>query len=204
MTIKQFNGAYLANEDRVLFRFNTENQDDYRFWFTRRVTLFILAATSHLRAKKMEQTHSPDAAKAIGQFEKEAILEVAKTENTRANSYESGIHFPIGFDPILVMDVTCALTKNGEKLADLNNVKDSEIDDELSMDFVLPGGANLNLKLAPNMLQAMCSLLDQLRLQAGWGEALLQAKNSPAESPNEGEKIEQNSEIKASKNYSIH
>ena len=204
MSIKQFNGTYLVNEDRILFRFNTQNQEEYRFWFTRRVTLFILAATTHLLAKKMEQTHSPDAAKAIGEFEKEAILETAKTENTQANSYESGIHFPIGFDPVLVMDVTCALTKNGERLVNLTDVKDGEIDNELSMDFMLPGGANLNLKLAPNTLQAMCVLLDQLRLQAGWGEALLQANNSPSDLQNDEQKIEENSEVKTSKNYSIH
>ena len=200
MSIKQFNGTYLVNEDRVLFRFNTQNEEEYRFWFTRRVTLFILAATSHLLAKKMEQQHSPDAAKAISEFEKQAILEASKNENSQAKSYESGVNFPIGFDPVLVMDVTCALTKNGEKLAQLSDVKDGEIDHELSVDFVLPGGANLNLKLAPNTLQAMCVLLDQLRLQAGWGEALLQVRNAPNDAPSE----EQNSEVKTSKNYSIH
>ena len=70
MTIKQFNGSYSANEDRILFRFNTQNQEEYRFWFTRRVTLFILAATSHLLSKKLEQTHSADAVKALNEFEK--------------------------------------------------------------------------------------------------------------------------------------
>jgi hypothetical protein len=116
MSIKQFNGAYLVNEDRILFRFNTQSQEEYRFWFTRRVTLFILAASSHLHSKKMEQTHSPDVVKAIGDFEKEVILETVKTENAQAQTYEAGLNFPLGFDPILVMDVTCSLTKNGEKL----------------------------------------------------------------------------------------
>ncbi len=200
MSIQQINGTYLINEDRVLFRFNTQNHEEYRFWFTRRVTLFILAATTHLLAKKMEQTHSVDAAKAIGEFEKEAILEAAKTGNAQSQTYESGVNLPIGFDPVLVMDVTCALTKNGEKLAQLSDVKEGEIDNELSMDFVLPGGANLNLKLPPNTLQAMCVLLDQLRLQAGWGEGILQLKNSPQQE----QASDENSEVKTSKNYSIH
>ena len=43
MSIKQFNGSYMPNEDRLMFRFNTVEDDEYRFWFTRRVTLFILA-----------------------------------------------------------------------------------------------------------------------------------------------------------------
>lgn len=196
MTIKQFNGTYFLNEDRILFRFNTQNQEEYRFWFTRRTTLFILAATAHLIAKKLEQTHSPDAAKALGEFEQQAILEAAKNENASPQNYESGILFPLGFDPILIMDVTCALTKNGEKIAKIEDVKDGKIDDALSVDFVLPGGANLNLKLAGNTLQTMRVLLDQLRLQAGWGEVAMLASNSPQE--------EENFQAKSSQNISIH
>ena len=196
MSIRQFNASYLANEDRILFRFNTQNQEEYRFWFTRRVTLFILAATAHLLAKKLEQTHSPDAAKAMNEFEKVAILEVVKSEDSQSQAYETGLNFPLGFDPILVLDVTCALTKNGEKIAKIEDVNEGEIDDVLSLDFMLPGGANLNLKLAVNLLQAMCVLLDQLRQQAGWGEAILQIKNTPDE--------EQSLEIKTNQNISIH
>jgi hypothetical protein len=196
VTIKQLNGTYLVNEDRVLFRFNTQNQEEYRFWFTRRVTLFILAATSHLLGKMREQTHSPDAAKAINHFEKEAILEASKNEQTTSQAYETGLNFPLGFDPILVMDVTCSLTKNGEKLTTPAELKKDKIDDVLSLDFVLPGGANVNLKLATNTLQMMCVLLDQLRLQAGWGEAILKVKNPPNE--------EQHFDSKLSEKISIH
>ena len=176
MTIKQFNGSYFLNEDRILFRFNTQNQEEYRFWLTRRTTLFILAATSHLLAKKLELSHSPDAAKALNEFEKEAILESAKREGTPAQAYEAGLNFPLGFDPILVMDVTCSLTKNGKKLTHITDAKDGVIDENLSIDFMLPGGANINIKLAGNILQTMCVLLDQLRQQAGWGEAVLKPK----------------------------
>lgn len=42
--------------------------------------------------------------------------------------------------------------------------------DLLSMDLILPGGANINLKLAGQTLQAMCMLLNQLREHASWGE----------------------------------
>jgi hypothetical protein len=196
MTIKQFNGTYFLNEDRILFRFNTHNQEEYRFWLTRRTTLFILAASSHLLGKKLEQTHSPDAAKALGEFEKEVILESAKTENSTSKAYESGLNFPLGFDPILVMEVSCALTKNGEKLAHMSDEKEGGIDEDLSLDFMLPGGANINMRLAGNTLQTMCVLLDQLRLQAGWGESILQSTNSSTE--------EQNSDAKSSTKISIH
>jgi hypothetical protein len=169
MTIKQFNGSYLTQEDRLLFRFNTVDDAEFRFWFTRRVTLFILGATAHLLTKHLEKTHSPETAAAITEFQKEALKEQvskqasqqgeAKGEQGRqvaVEAYQAASNYPIGADPLLVMDVKCELSKDGEA-------------DVLSMDFVLPGGANLNLKLGGPTLQAMCLLLDQLRETAAWG-----------------------------------
>ena len=196
MTIKQFNASYLVNEDRILFRFNTQDKAEYRLWLTRRVTLFILVATSHLLQKKLEKTHSSDAAKALNEFGKQAILETVKQAKDVSNDFESGITFPIGADPLLVMDVTCSLTKNGEKLAFLEKTKDGQIDDNLSIDFLLPGGANLNLKLSENLMQAMTILLDQIRQNAGWGETLPQEKKL--------EKIEDDHANPVNENISIH
>jgi hypothetical protein len=196
MTIKQFNATYMAQEDRILFRFNTQDQSEYRLWFTTRVTLFILAATSHLLTKKLEQAHSIDAAKALNEFEKQAILDIAKGQNVSGQNYEAGTNFPLGFDPILVMDVTCALTKNGEKLAYIESTNNEEINDSVSIDFVLPGGANLNLNLAGNMMRGVYFLLDQLRQNALWGEAILTAKNDV--------ETEVNSDEKKSSNISFH
>jgi hypothetical protein len=170
MSIKQFNATYLAHDDRLLFRFNTLEDSEFRFWFTRRVTLFILAATSHLVVKKLEQSHSPQAAKAIAEFSKQAI-EVNQGGGgvTQVDSYQPANHYPLGADPLLVIDVKCALEKQGEE-------------DLLSLDLVLPGGANINLKMARPTLEAMCLLLNQLREHAGWGEVpqVQEVANTPA------------------------
>ena len=197
MSIKQFNASYLVNEDRILFRFNTHDEAEYRLWFTRRVTLFILVATARLIAKKLEKTHSSDAAKALTEFEKEAALQSPEDKKEVPQLFESGTQFPIGAEALLVMDVSCSLTKNDEKLAYIQSAKEGQIDDDaLSIDFLLPGGANLNLKLPENLLKNVCALLDKLRLSAGWGEAVLQEKIS--------EKNNQHLDLKASSNQSIH
>ena len=158
MTIKQLNATYLAADDRLLFRFNTVEDKEFRFWFTRRVTLFILAATQHLIVKSLEKNHTPEAAKALAEFGKEAL---------RANQSEQGVAqvdvyvpantYPMGADPVLVIDVKCALEKQGSE-------------DLLSLDLMLPGNSNINLKLSGPILQAMCILLNQLREHASWGE----------------------------------
>jgi hypothetical protein len=177
MSIKQLNASYLLNEDRILLRLNTQDHVEYRLWLTRRVTLFILAASTHLLTKKLEKVHSPETAKAVNEFQKTALLEAAKTANAGAQNYEAGTQFPIGFDPLLVMDASCSLTKNGEKLAAQKISTEIDFDDTLSIDFLLPGGANLNLNLPVNMMRALCLLLDQLHQQAGWGEAVFAIQN---------------------------
>jgi hypothetical protein len=172
MGIKQLNASYLVNEDRILFRFNTPEEAEYRLWITRRVGLFILAATTHLLTKHLEQTHTAETAKAIDVFEKEALVEASKIANTAPNEYQSGIQFPIGSEPILVMDASCSLLQNKVSDDSKSNVITSNSNEIISIDFALPGGANLNLKLASNMVRAITLLLDQLRQQAGWGEAV--------------------------------
>lgn len=158
MTIKQFNATYLAHDDRLQFRFNTTEDTEFRFWFTRRVTLFILAATSHLLVKNLEQSHTPEVAKAIAEFGEEAVkAERGRRETVKPETYLPANNYPLGADPVLVLDVKCSFEK-----------QDSE--DMLSLDLVLPGGANINLKMAGPTLQAMCLLLNQLREHATWGD----------------------------------
>lgn len=158
MSIKQINASYLVNDDRLLFRFNTNEGAEFRFWFTRRVTLFILAATHHLVVKNLEQTHTPQAAKAIAQFgQDEAQSQLSGKDQAGQDFYAPGDAYPLGADLVLVMDVKCTMEQQG-------------LDDVLSLDLVLPGGANVNVKLAGPVLNGMCVLLNQLRQHANWGE----------------------------------
>ena len=177
MTIKQLNATYLVNEDRILLRLNTPEEAEYRLWITRRVALFILAASTHLLTKHLEQTHTAETAKAIDAFEKEALVEASKIANAAPNEYQSGIQFPLGSEPILVMDVSCSLLQNNASEGGNSDANSSGNHDIVSIDFVLPGGANLNLKLASTMVRAINLLLDQLRQQAGWGEAVFAIQN---------------------------
>jgi hypothetical protein len=177
VSIKQINATYLAQEDRILLRFNTPEEAEYRLWITRRISLFIMAAATHLLTQKLEQMHTAETAKAIDTFEKEALIEASKIANTTPNEYQSGIQFPLGSEPILVMDVSCSLLQNNASEGGNSDVNSSSNQDIISIDFALPGGANLNLKLASTMVRAINLLLDQLRQQAGWGDAVLAIKN---------------------------
>jgi hypothetical protein len=185
MSIKQLNASYLLNEDRILLRLNTADNSEYRLWMTRRVTLFILVASQHLLAKKLEQEHSPETAKALNTFEQEAILEASKTANAGAQEYVPGSKFPLGFDPLLVMEAACSWAQkpDPEKMPQAEHA--SGLIPGLSLDLLLAGGAKLNLQLVDSMMRAMCLLLDQVRQQAGWGEASLIIQDGESASDDE-------------------
>jgi hypothetical protein len=174
MSIHQFNGSYLVNEDRILFRFNTQNKEEYRLWFTRRICLFLLAAITHLLSKKIGQSYTPEAVSAINTFQTEAASKEIQQESPASQIYESGAQYPLGFDPLLVVDVSCSLVNTTQKEGESEQVL-------ISTDFKLPGGANLNLTLPGFTIQTMCALLGQLKNQAGWGEfALKENEASPS------------------------
>lgn len=55
MSIKQFNGSYSPNDDRIIFRFNTVDDNEYIFWLTRRVTHIILSSTGEMIKTEYEK-----------------------------------------------------------------------------------------------------------------------------------------------------
>ena len=160
MTIKQINANYLLQEDRILLRINTAAQEEFDFLLTRRVTLFILAASEHLVEKQLEQQHEPATAKAVAQFEKTNLGNIEP-----GPEFESGSAFPLGNAPILVLDVTCSIVQEG---------LETETQEQLfSIDLVLGKDQSINLKLPKPMLLALRALLEQICDQASWGRAVI-------------------------------
>jgi hypothetical protein len=70
------------------------------------------------------------------------------------------------------MDASCSLLQNNATEAGKSSAMTNGNNEIVSIDFSLPGGANLNMKLASTMVRAITLLLDQLRQKAGWGDAV--------------------------------
>lgn len=60
------------------------------------------------------------------------------------------------YDAILVMDAKCEMIKIEEQ-------------DVFSLDFILPGGGNINLKLPEPIMKSLILLLEEQNIQAKWG-----------------------------------
>lgn len=161
MTIKQFNASYLLQEDRIVFRINTQTKEEFVFLFTRRVALFLLAATEHLVEKLLEQRHDLATAKAVADFEKKGLVD----SGASGPDFEAGEIFPLGQSPLLVLEVTCSITEPEQAGGD----------SLFSIDFVLGADQSFNLKLPKTMLIALRLLLENLCDQASWGRAVITA-----------------------------
>lgn len=166
MSIKQLNASYLPQEDRILFRINTQTKEEFVFLFTRRATLFILAASDHLVEKQLEQRHDQATAKAVADFEKKGLVDVGSS----GPEFEPGETFPLGQSPLLVLEVTCSIAEPDQ----------SSGESIFSIDFVLANDQSINLKLPKPMFIAMRLLLENLCDQATWGRAVITANPTDA------------------------
>ena len=52
--INQFSANYNPIEDRILFRFNTTDLKEFRFWFSRRVASKLLKVMPEERRKELK------------------------------------------------------------------------------------------------------------------------------------------------------
>jgi len=154
MGIKQFNGEWVAQEDRVMFRFNTHENEEFSLWLTRRMVQGVLQGTQHLAVKNLEKHHPPQVAQAVQAFQQQAVAQQVKFED----SYQSAAQKPLGEAPILVIGLVM-----------------NQMEDQTAIEFQMNNGQSVNLKLPLPVLQLMVTLLNKLQDTAGWGVGLSEA-----------------------------
>lgn len=156
MSITQFNATYVPDEDRVMFRFNTNQSQEYRLWFSRVVVRNLLRVLDQGSVAVLAREHPVEQAKAIAEFKQQA-----KAANPQFTTFVPATQFPLGADPVLVTNVKLTLHEGHTAL-------------ELS----LKKGQVLTMRLSEDMLGQMRLLLQTIEQRAEWG--LLAPAVSPA------------------------
>ena len=151
MSIKQFNGEWVCQQDRVLFSFNTSEDQEFSFWFTRYVLKGLLAGAQQLNVQALAQTHSPQVAQVIQSFQQASVTQQLNFQET----FQSAKQKPIGDTPLLVTGVM--LNRQGEVVT-------------LKLD--LESAKSVQVQMTPEVLQVMLALLDKLQGVAQWGVGL--------------------------------
>jgi hypothetical protein len=151
MGIKQFNGEWVSQEDRVMFRFNTHDNQEFSFWLTRRMVQALLQGSHQLSVQTLEKTHAPHVAQAVQAFQQQAVAQQVKFRD----GYEAAAEKPLGEQPLLVVGLVM-----------------NQADDQTHIEFQLVSGQRVNLNLPQKVLQLMVTLLNKLQDNAAWGVGL--------------------------------
>jgi len=146
MSITQFNATYVLEEDRVLFRFNTSQSQEYRLWLTRVVVRNILALGAQASVAVLAREHPPEQAKAIAEFKQQA-----KAEQAKFTTFVPATNFPLGADPILVHQARLMVKENATAL-----------------ELVLPKGQVMTMNLTQDMVDQLRLLLQTIGERAQW------------------------------------
>ncbi|NQW94775.1 MAG: hypothetical protein HQ446_12245 [Polaromonas sp.] len=146
MSIRQLNASYVAEEDRVMLRFTTLANEEYRLWLTRAVVGALMQQTQALAVKKLEQDHSVQQAKAVAQFKQQVLQQ--EVSYTR---FEGAARLPLGAEPVLVKAVQ-AMVREAQAVLVLQLAK----------------GQSLTLKLGDDLLGKLQLLLHRMNDSARW------------------------------------
>lgn len=148
MSIKQFNGEWICREDRVLFRFNTTDDQEFSFWLTRFVVKNLIQGAQQLAVKTLEKEHPPQVAQAMQEFQQQAVAQQANFQET----YQAPTQKPLGDEPLLVTGLV--IHQNGELT---------------SVEFQLVTQKSVNVQMNQSVMQVMVTLLNKLQETAQWG-----------------------------------
>mgnify|MGYP000110715184 FL=1 len=168
MNIHQLNVSHVDRQDRLLLRLNTPTGQEFRFWFTRRLTLRLLPALQQA-LERMEahqtQTIAPDPASQhmLTELKRETFLQQADFQTPYAAPTQPP---PQEEEPMLVTDVQLDFQTSGVQLS--------------LQDKGAPGGLaqTCHLHLQPALMHGLIHLMTQAVAQAEWQTAL--SATSPA------------------------
>lgn len=166
MSIKQFNGTYHPLEDRLQVRFNTPNDEEFRLWLTRRLTLHLLHFCEQFAHRQLSTKHLPAIVKDIDEFEQQALKQKADFSTAYAPSQT----LPLGNLPILVTGIT---------LKTIDVTENSHV----NLSFLLENNMNIGLTISRDMLNAIRLLLDDLVAASGWKRTTIDMTDAPATEP---------------------
>lgn len=146
MSLRQLNATYVAEEDRVIFRVTTMAGEEYRLWLTRARVAELLELTQRVHVAQWEQAHLQSQAKAIAEFQHEAIK-----MNTQFSSFEPAPRLPLGAEPVLVRRIGAEIRGEG-----------------VALELSLSHNRALTLKLDEKLLVKVRLLLEQIAQKAAW------------------------------------
>ncbi len=166
MNIHQLSVHHDERQDRLLLRLNTQEQQEFRFWLTRRMTLRLMPAIQQ-SAVRLEAAQPGVAAtdvpaqQLLSEFKRDAFLKKADFATPFDNH---ATQWPLGAEPLLITDVHLTIEPNGGLKIAFEDKSD-------------PAQARAcQLHLQVSLVHGMVHLIQQACEKAEWGTVGIAAK----------------------------
>lgn len=159
MNIHQLSVHHDERQDRLLLRLNTQDQQEFRFWLTRRMTLRLLPAIQQ-SAVRLEAAQPGVAATdapaqhLLSELKRDAFLKKADFATPFENH---ATQWPLGAEPLLITDAHLSIQANGSL----------EISFEDKSDPAQARACQLHLQVS--LVHGMVHLIEQASEKAEWG-----------------------------------
>ena len=153
MIIQKLNGAFIADQDRVLLRISSSNQEELRLWLTRRTCIDFLNKTKEISVKSIEKLQKMpiSSAKVVDQFNQDVLAEKINYQAP----FEASNKLPLGHEPVLVKQIDCS------HMIDVQ-------ENTLSIHLLLHPKKVISSQLNHLKLNAFRSLIEKLVKEAHW------------------------------------
>ena len=170
MHIHQLSVQHNERQDRLLLRLNTQDQQEFRFWLTRRMTLRLVPAIQQsavrLEAAQPGVAATDEAAQhLLSELKRDAFLQQADFATPFENH---ATQWPLGAEPLLITDAHLSIQANGAL----------EISFEDKSDPAQARDCQLHLQVS--LVHGMVHLIQQAIEKAEWGNLGSFAKVSDA------------------------
>ena len=149
--IKQFNASYISQEDRLMLRISTLENEEIRLWLTRLLCIKFMAYSENKSLVMLNSIHSAKDAKTIDHFKQEALLLEPKPIST----FNLNLKLPLGPRPILIHDI---------------RFEDRSVNDKTFyiITFALQTNHELKYTITHQDLDSMRMLLNSVSEKANW------------------------------------
>ena len=165
--LSQIDARYDQAEDRIMLRLTTADENEYRLWFTRRVTFNVLTdfkeKTSQFRVSetvKTEKKNEELKAAPAKMTDQEAKINADKAQaeqhaNTKYDEeFKPGKTYPLGEEGILVGRVDFKPNSDGGTLH--------------SLSFAAAKGHGMTIKVNADIFNSILNVLEKTSEQAEW------------------------------------
>jgi len=153
VNIRQLNASYVVEEDRVLLRFTTLRNEEYRLWLTRAVMGSMMQLAANLLVRSVQR--DPGVPQASAMLASKQSVPQGGAPLTR---FEGSAQLPLGAEPVLV------------KLVQASSVTDqgfSEVRHPVLL-LQLARSQSLKLRLNEDLTRKLQLLMQRMNEVAAW------------------------------------